>query len=457
MDGSHIKSYVKVEWSMGRNKQLRLGASIHGVGSSHTAWRHPQIPSDASVSIPFYTQQAQKAEEAKFDFVFVADGLYINDKSIPHFLNRFEPITILSALGAVTSRIGLVGTLSTSYSEPFTVARQFTSIDHISGGRAGWNVVTSPLEGTALNFGGRAHPSHPERYKIAEEYLEVAKGLWDSWEDDAFIRDKESGVFFDPDKLHRLNHEGEFFSVQGPLNIARSKQGQPVVFQAGSSDSGRTLAAKTADAVFTGPDSIEEAKSFYRDVKQRAAEYGRSPDEILIFPGIGPIVGDTAEDAERKYREIADLVTPDKALEYLGRYFEHHDFSQYPLDGPFPDLGDFGSNSFRSTTERIKRQAREQNLTLRQVALQEATPRTTFIGTPERVADVVQQWFEEEAADGFIIGASVPGGLDDFVELVVPILRERGLFRTEYEADTLRGNLGISIPINRYTKEKALP
>lgn len=438
---------------MGNKRKLRLGASIHGVGSSHTAWQHPNIQSDASVSLDFYTRQAQKAEEGKFDFVFVADGLYINDKSIPHFLNRFEPVTILSALGAVTTRIGLVGTLSTSYSEPFTVARQFASIDHISGGRAGWNVVTSPLEGTALNFGGKPHPAHSERYRIAEEYLEVAKGLWDSWEDDAFIRDKESGTFFDPAKLHRLNHEGEYFSVQGPLNIARSRQGQPVIFQAGSSDSGRNLAAKTADAVFTGPDSIEEAKAFYKDVKQRAAAAGRLPDEILILPGIGPIVGETPEDAERKYQEIAELVTPEKALEYLGRYFEHHDFSQYPLDEPFPDLGDFGSNSFRSTTDRIKKQAKEQKLTLRQVALREATPRTSFIGTAEQVADVVQQWFEEEAADGFIVGAGVPGGLEDFVDLVVPILRERGLFREEYEADTLRGNLGIPVPANRYAKQ----
>ncbi|CAM4469724.1 LLM class flavin-dependent oxidoreductase [Paenibacillus phoenicis] len=438
------------------NRQLRFGAAIHGVGSSHTAWRHPQIPSDASISLAFYTQQAQIAENGKFDFVFIADGLYINEKSIPHFLNRFEPITILSALGAVTSRIGLVGTLSTSYSEPFTVARQFASIDHISKGRAGWNVVTSPLEGTALNFGGKPHPSHSERYRIAEEYLEVIKGLWDSWEDDAFIRDKESGVFFDPYKMHRLNHEGEYFSVQGPLNIARSKQGQPVVFQAGSSESGRNLAAKTADAVFTGPETLEEAKAFYQDVKRRAVENGRSPNEILIFPGIGPIIGRTEEEAERKYREIAELVTPDKALEYLGRYFEHHDFSRYPLDEPFPDLGDFGSNSFRSTTERIKKRAKEQNLTLREVALQEATPRTVFFGTPEKVADIVQQWFEEQAADGFIIGESVPGGLRDFVEWVVPILQERGLFRTDYEADTLRGNLGLPVPVNRYTAQRAL-
>jgi FMN-dependent oxidoreductase, nitrilotriacetate monooxygenase family len=435
---------------MSKKRALKLGAIIHGVGGSSSGWRHPDIPADASVNIGFYKQQALKAEEGKFDFLFIADGLYITEKSIPHFLNRFEPITILSALGAVTSNIGLVGTLSTSYSEPFTVARQFSSIDHISGGRAGWNVVTSPLEGSALNFGGKAHPEHSERYRIAEEYLEVAKGLWDSWEDDAFVRDKESGVFFDPEKLHRLNHQGEFFSVQGPLNIARSKQGQPVVFQAGSSDSGRNLAAKTADAVFTGPESLEDAKEFYRDVKRRIAENGRNPEHTLIFPGIGPIIGRTQEEAEEKYRQIADLVTIEKALDHLGRFFEHHDFSQYELDAPFPDLGDFGSNSFRSTTDRIKRRAKEQGLTLREVALQAATPRNAFIGTPEYVADKVQEWFEEEAADGFIIASATPRGLDDFVELVVPILQERGLYRTEYEADTLRGNLGIPVPENRY-------
>ncbi|CAM3106510.1 LLM class flavin-dependent oxidoreductase [Paenibacillus lupini] len=442
---------------MTKKRELKLGAIIHGVGGGSTGWRHPDIPSDASVNIGFYKQQALKAEEGKFDFLFIADGLYITEKSIPHFLNRFEPITILSALGAVTSNIGLVGTLSTSYSEPFTVARQFSSIDHISGGRAGWNVVTSPLEGSALNFGGKQHPAHSERYRIAEEYLEVAKGLWDSWEDDAFIRDKESGVFFDPEKLHRLNHQGEFFSVQGPLNIARSKQGQPVVFQAGSSESGRNLAAKTADAVFTGPESIEDAKEFYHDVKQRIANNGRNPEHTLIFPGIGPIIGATQEEAEEKYRQIADLVTIEKALDHLGRFFEHHDFSQYELDAPFPDLGDFGSNSFRSTTDKIKRRAKEQGLTLREVALQAATPRNAFIGTAEYVADQLQQWFEEEAADGFIIAAATPGGLDDFVEQVVPILQERGLYRTEYEADTLRGNLGIPVPENRYAAARKQP
>lgn len=440
---------------MAVRKQVKLGAIIHGVGGNVSAWRHPEVPSDASVNFEFYKTQAQTAEAGKFDLVFIADGLFINEKSIPHFLNRFEPITILSALAAVTSRIGLVGTLSSSYSEPFTVSRQFASLDQISGGRAGWNVVTSPLEGSAKNYGKPEHPTHDERYKIAEEYLEVARGLWDSWEDDAFIRDKQSGVFFDPSKLHTLNHKGTYFSVQGPLNIARSKQGHPVVFQAGSSDSGKRLAALGADAVFTGHENIEDAKKFYKEVKDQAVAFGRSRDDIAILPGIGPIIGRTEEEAENKYEEFANLVTIDKALEYLGRFFDHHDFSQYPLDESFPELGDLGTNSFRSGTDKIKQLAKDNNLTLRQVALSSATPRSQFIGTPEKIADIIQRWHEEEAADGFILHSSTPAGLQDFVELVVPILQERGIYRKEYESDTLRGNLGLPIPENRYTAAKA--
>lgn len=439
---------------MANRKKLKFGALIHGVGGNVSVWRHPEIPSDASVNFPFYVQQAKTAETGLFDLVFIADGLYINEKSIPHFLNRFEPITILSALAAATQRIGLVGTLSTSYSEPFTVARQFASLDHISGGRAGWNVVTSPLEGSARNYGRTEHPTHDERYRIAEEYLEVARGLWDSWEDDAFVRDKASGVFFDPEKMHRLNHKGKYFSVEGPLNISRSRQGHPVVFQAGSSESGKNLAAKSADAVFTGHETLQEAQAFYRDVKKRAADYGRSPDEIAILPGIGPIIGRTEEEAERKYQEIAGLVSIDKALDYLGRFFEHHDFSQYPLDEPFPELGELGSNSFRSGTDKIKQTARAEGLTLRQVALRSATPRGEFVGTPEKIAGLIQRWHEEEAADGFIIHSALPSGLQDFVEQVVPILQERGIYRTAYESDTLRGHLELPVPENRYVRGK---
>lgn len=440
---------------MSTQKKLKFGAIIHGVGGNIAGWRHPDIQADASVSLDFYTNQAQKAEEGKFDLVFIADGLHINEKSIPHFLNRFEPLTILSALAAVTSKIGLVGTLSTSYSEPFNVARQFASLDHISNGRAGWNVVTSPLEKTALNFSKTIedHPDHAKRYRIAAEYLQVAKGLWDSWEDDAFVRNKDTGVFFDSDKLHQLNHRGEFFSVQGPLNIGRSKQGRPLIFQAGSSEAGKDLAAREADAIFTGHPTLSAAQEFYQDVKNRALALGRNPDELAILPGIAPIIGKTEEEAERKYQEIANLVSIDKALDYLGRYFEHHDFSQYPLDAPFPELGDLGKNSFQSHTDRIKQQAKAHNLTLRQVALQETTPKPTFIGTPEKVADLIQEWFEGNGADGFIIGSAVPNGLNDFVDFVVPILQKRGLFRTEYEAETLRGNLGIPYPENRYAKK----
>ncbi|MFC3747814.1 LLM class flavin-dependent oxidoreductase [Paenibacillus sp. GCM10012306] len=436
-----------------QKRQLKLGAVLQGVGNSVSFWRHPDIPINASVSLDFYKKQAQKAEEGKFDLLFVADGLYINEKSNPHFLNRFEPLTILSALAGFTSNIGLVATLSTSYSEPFTVARQFASLDQISGGRSGWNVVTSPLEGSALNFGKGEHPNHALRYEIAEEHLAVVKGLWDSWEDDAFPGDKDNDVFFDRTKLHTLNHKGTHFSVQGPLNVARSKQGYPVIFQAGSSESGKDLAARSAEAVYTGHETLEEAREFYSDVKTRAAAYGRKAEDILIFPGIGPIVGRTAEEAEQKYQEIAGLVSIDQALNYLGRYFEHFDFSAFPLDEPFPEIGELGSNSFRSTTDKIKQQAKEQGLTLRQVALQAATPRTSFIGTPDQIADLIQEWFEGGAADGFNIRTVVPGGLADFVDLVVPVLQQRGIFRTEYDSDTLRGNLGLKVPANRYTLE----
>lgn len=435
---------------MAGKRQLKLGAMLHGVGSSTSAWRHPDAVADASVNFELYKKWVRKAEEGKFDLVFIADGLYINEKSIPHFLNRFEPITILSALASVSRHIGLVGTLSTSYSEPFTVARQFGSLDVISGGRAGWNIVTSPLEGSALNYGKKEHPDHDMRYRIATEYIDVVRGLWDSWEDDAFVRDKASGVFFDPAKMHALNHEGEFFSVKGPLNIARSRQGHPVIFQAGASEVGKDYAAKQADAIFTGHETLEEAVRFYQDVKRRAASFGRNPDQVLVFPGISPIVGSTEEEAERKYRETASLVSAQDALLYLGRYFEHHDFSQYELDAPFPELGDLGRNSFRSTTDWIKRTAKEKGLTLREVALQVATPRGSFTGTPEQVADRIQRWFEEGGADGFMIGASVPNALEDFIDRVVPILQRRGLFRTEYEGETLRGNLGLPIPQNRY-------
>jgi len=365
---------------------------------------------------------------------------------------QFDPFPAWEiALAMVTTHIGLAATLSTTYSDPYTVARQFASIDHLSNGRAGWNIVTSPLEGSALNYSKPAHPEHDLRYRMADEFLEVTKGLWDSWEDDAFIRDKATGVFFDPAKMHRLNHQGEFFSVQGPLNIARSKQGWPVLIQAGSSEAGKTFAARHADAIFTSQSSLADAVQFSRDVKGRAAQYGRNPDEMVILPGCSPIVGRTPAEAEQKYQEIASLVDIRDALHYLGRYFNDLDFTQFDLDAPFPDLGDFARNGWESTTDKLKHLARAEQLTLRQLALRTTTPKSTFMGTPTHIADTMQAWFEAGAADGFMIsGAVLPDGLYDFIDHVLPILQERGLFRTEYEADTLRGNLGLPKPENRY-------
>jgi len=434
-------------------KHVTFGIMLQGPGGHMNAWKHPSVPADASTNLNFFVKTARKAEEAGIAFAFVADGLYINEQSIPHFLNRFEPLTILSALAAFTTKLGLVGTVSTSYSDPFTIARQFASLDLISGGRAGWNAVTSPLEGSGRNY-SREHPEHELRYEIADEYLDATKGLWDSWDDDAFPRNRETGVYADKTKLHRLNHKGRFFRIEGPLNIGRSRQGQPVVFQAGASDSGIRLAGKHADAVFTNGGPLEDAKVFYKQVKQSAIAHGRSAAEVGIFPGIGPIVGATQEEAEAKYQEIRNLVTVEEALAYLGRFFDHHDFSAYPLDEPFPDLGDIGRNNFRATTDRIKKTAREKGLTLREVALDAATPRTAFIGTAEHIADEIIRWVDQEGADGFILGFPVIGeGFDDFAKHVLPILTKRGYFDPELKGETLRAHLGLPFRESRHAAQ----
>lgn len=438
-------------------RQIKLGATIQGAGTTQSGWKHPEVALNASVDFGHYKQVAQKAEAGKFDFLFIVDSTFITPKSAPHYLNRLEPLTALSALSTVTSRLGLVGTLSVSFTEPFTAARQFASLDLLSQGRAGWNVVTTGLEGAALNYSKTEHLAHDVRYKLAAEHLEVVQGLWDSWEDDAFVGDRKAGVFFDPEKLHALDHKGEFFSVKGPLNIARSKQGQPVIFQAGSSEDGRNLAARSADAIFTIHDTFEQAQEFYQDIKRRTAAFGRAPEEILVLPGIDPIIGHTVEEAERKYQERVDLITIAEALDQLGRPFTYFDFSAYPLDAPFPELGEIGSNSYRSYTDKIKKVAKEEQLTLRQTALRFAVPRSSFIGTPEQVADIAQKWFEQGAADGFIIGTTAAAGLNDFIDLVVPILQARGLFRSDYEHDTLRGNLGLRFAENRHAQTETEP
>jgi FMN-dependent oxidoreductase (nitrilotriacetate monooxygenase family) len=437
------------------DRAIRFGIMLHGAGGHMNSWKHPSGPADASVSLDFYVETARKAEAAGIAFAFVADGLYINEKTIPHFLNRFEPLTILSALATQTSKIGLAGTVSTSYSDPFTVARQFASLDLISKGRAGWNVVTTPLEGSALNY-SRPHPDHALRYEMADEYLEVVQGLWDSWDEDAIVRNRETGQFFIKEKLHALNHKGRFFEVAGPLNIGRSPQGQPVIFQAGSSDAGIRLAGKYADAVFTHSPSLEDTRTFTQQIKASAVAHGRSRDDVKIFPGISPIVGATAEEAEAKYQRIRDLISVDEALAYLGRFFDHHDFAQYDVDAPFPDLGDIGKNAFRSTTDRIKAVAKEKKQTLREVALSVATPRENFIGSGETVAETMIAWIDAGAADGFILGFSVVAeGLDDFIRYILPELEKRGRSPGALAGWTLRDHLGLPRKQSRYAAKPA--
>jgi len=436
---------------MSKPRQLKFGAMVHGVGHGWGEWRHPDAQADASTNFGWYRDQARLAEDAKFDFVFIADSLHIHERSSPHYLNRFEPLTLLSALAATTRKIGLVATVTVSYTEPFQVARQLASLDHISGGRAGWNVVTSWLSGTAENFSKDEHPPHAVRYRIAREHVSTVKGLWDSWEDDAFTRNKQTGEFFDRGKLHALNHKGDFFQVKGPLNIARSRQGQPVLFQAGTSEDGRNFAAEYSDAIFVHAESLEEAQAYYADLKRRAIGFGRHPDALSILPGIRPIVGRDAEEVERRYQQAVELVSIEDAIVALGRPFNDHDFSQYPLDAPFPDVGDLGANSQKGGSDRIKQQAREQKLTLRQVALDFSRPRREFVGTPEQVADAIQHWFEHGASDGFIINSLLPDGLKTFTEWVIPVLQQRGLQRSDYDGSTLREHFGLAFPVNRYT------
>ena len=437
---------------MADKRTLKLGFILHGVGRTWNDWRHPDRDGGASTSLAYYQQQAALAERGKLDFLFVADSLSITEKSSPHYLNRFEPLTILSALAATTSHIGLVATLTVSYSEPFNVARQFSSLDHLSGGRAGWNVVTSWLGDTAANFSKTEHPAHHVRYRIAAEYLDVVQGLWDSWEDDAHVADKATGQFVDPDKLHRLDHQGEFFQVRGPLNIKRSRQGQPVIFQAGASDDGRAFAARRAEVIFTHAETLSDGQAYYADVKARAAGFGRTADELYILPGIAPIVGDTDEEAEACYQELAALESLDTGFGFLSRTFNDHDFRQYDLDAPFPDVAHIGLNSQQSGSLRILQQVREEKLTLRQVVQRLASPRGAFVGSPTRVADQIEAWFEQRGADGFVLFEPLPGQLARFVDQVVPLLQARGLFRTDYrDGATFRETIGLPFRANRYT------
>ncbi len=434
------------------HKQLHLGAILSGVGTTQNGWLHPDLPGDASVDIDWYIANARRAEAAKFDLVFIVDSPFITPDTAPHFLNRLEPLTLLSAVAVATSKIGLAGTLTTSFWEPYNVARQFASLDLISRGRAGWNVVTTGLEGAARNYGLDEHFDHELRYDRAAEFVEVVQALWDSYEDDAFPRDKARGLFLDKHKQHRIDHKGRFFSVDGPLNIQRSRQGQPVIFQAGESDKGRALGAAIAEGIYSNAEDIEQAKDYYGDVKRRAAEIGRDPDHIVILPGLIPVIADS--DAEAQEREEAEngKLDLDKALVQLGRPFNYHDFGQYPLDAPFPDVSHLTLNSYKGHAERVVRTARQEGLSLRETAWRFAARRNPFVGSPKTVADEIERWFVEGACDGFNFRVTNPADFAIFTDRVVPLLQQRGLFRTDYAGSTLRDHLGLPYPANRYSE-----
>ena len=444
-----------------RHGQLHLGMSIRGLGYHPAAWRHPDVPADGTLRFEHYARSAQLAEHGKCDLIFFADGIGLRERDIPrgslarsgYEIVEMEPLTLLPALAVVTKHIGLVTTASTTYNEPFNMARKFATLDLISNGRAGWNVVTSWSEAEARNFNREQHVDYNTRYARAAEFVEVVKGLWDSWEEDAFRFDKQSGSFFDEGKMHVLDHKGKFFTVRGPLNVARPPQGHPVIVQAGASEHGRELAAATADLVYAVHPTREAARAFYADVKGRLGRYGRDEDDLKILPALRPVVGRTAAEAQAKFNQLQELLHPLVGLARLNHTFG--DLSGYPLDGPVP-LDKLGPAELRSISAQLLERVKRQNPTIREL-YGEVAGRGGFcvIGTAADIADVMQDWFAHEACDGFnITPTHLPGGCQDFVEMVTPELQRRGLFRTEYEGTTLRENLGLKRPVNRYAAER---
>jgi FMN-dependent oxidoreductase (nitrilotriacetate monooxygenase family) len=438
-------------------RQLHLNAFLMGVGHHEAAWRHPRTDPALLGDVRHFQNLARIAERGTFDSVFLADGVQVWGDVQHTAAGIHEPITLLTALAGVTSHIGLIATASTGFSEPYNLARWFTSLDHISGGRAGWNIVTSAGDRAAQNFNRDTNTEHGERYQRAAEFLDVTTALWDSWEDDALVVDKETGTYADPSKVHEINHRGRFFQVRGPLNSIRSAQGRPLLVQAGSSEDGKEFAATHAEAVFTAQQTFEEGQAFYQDLKSRLAAHGREWDDVKVLPGIVPVLGDSESEAKRLAAELDDLIIPVRAVRQLSELIDV-DLTRHPLDEqlpPFPPVTHI--NGAKSRFELVRDLAERERLTLRQLIgrLGGGRGHQVIAGTPEQIADHIEHWFTNGAADGFnVMAPLLPSGLEEFVDQVVPVLRERGLFRTEYTGKTLREHYGLARPISRFAAKE---
>jgi alkanesulfonate monooxygenase len=443
-------------------RQMALGLNLVAAGAHGGGWRMPGAKADAALDIRFWKQMAREAEAARFHFMFWADGIAVRSSakdeeqlSYDSRIDVFEPLTLLAALSAVTERMGFIATASTTYNEPYNMARKLASLDHITEGRLGWNVVTSWSEAEALNFGRDKHMEHASRYRRAEEYVDLVFDLWDSWEDDAFIRDKASGQYFDPAKLHTPHHRGEHFTVRGPLNVARPIQGYPVIAQAGSSGPGQDLAARTAEVIYTMQKNREEAVAFYASVKGRFTRFGRSPDEALVMPGMMPIIGRSMQEARDLFDQLQELIHPQLGLASIAGSFG--DLSGYPVDGPLPPIL-AENNAVKSAHERLASMLQGRSMTIRQLyQLHAASGHHLVVGTPESIADEMEDWFTSRGCDGFnILPPFYPQPVRDVFHLLIPELQRRGLFHTEYAGTTLRENLGLARPAHRARRPLAV-
>ncbi|MEE4409929.1 MULTISPECIES: LLM class flavin-dependent oxidoreductase [unclassified Serratia (in: enterobacteria)] len=434
-----------------QNRMMKLGAFWYPTGYHIAAWRHPDVQANAGINFQHCAEFARMAESAAFDFLFLADSLAVkgNDwgelsRGAHRYVGQFEPLTLLSALSALTERIGLIASATTTYNHPYNLARQFASLGHLSQGRAGWNLVTSQNPFEADNFGLNSHPEHDTRYQRAEEFVDVVAGLWRSWDSDAFCYDKQSGVFFDVNKMHVLNHQGDFFQVKGPLNVPPCPGGAPVIVQAGSSEAGRNLAARTSEVIFSAQHEVQTAREFYQDVKQRAQQVGRA-HLPLIMTGVFPFVGRSQQEAQDKFEHLQALIDDRVGLALLQVQLGGVDLTGYDLDGPLPTIPI--SNASQSRRELLLSLAEREKYSIRQLYRHVAGARGHWqlIGTPQQIADEMEQWFLTGATDGFNVMAPwLPGGMTDFINLVVPELRRRGLFRRHYTGRTLRDHLGLN-------------